>query len=69
MYFAHIKRRCYSTNSVGTQQAHKNIAIAQTKKELALVMNKIHNTIRVTSIKEENLLLDKFDIEEFYNDI
>lgn len=44
-------------------------AIAQTKKELALVMNKIHNTIRVTSIKEENLLLDKFDIEEFYNDI
>ncbi|MGI6526847.1 MAG: ATP-grasp domain-containing protein [Caldicoprobacterales bacterium] len=42
-------------------------AIAKSKKELAAVMNQIHNTIRVTSINNEDLLLEKFDVKEYYN--
>ena len=42
-------------------------AVAESKKELAAIMNKIHQTISVTSTNNENLLLDKFDVREFYN--
>lgn len=39
-------------------------AISKTKQELAEVINKIHNVIRVYSIKGENMLLETFDTQE-----
>lgn len=55
--------------AVGTLQqvVLRIFAAAKSKKELAAVMNKIHETIRVTSTNNENLLLEKFDIREYYN--
>jgi len=42
-------------------------AIAETKQELAAIMDKIHNTIKVYSEDGENMLLQTFDTKELFD--
>lgn len=44
-------------------------ATAETKAELASIMDKIHNSIDVVSTEGESMLLGKFDVKDLFNEI
>jgi len=56
-------------SSIGTLQQViiRVFAVAKTKQELAEVIDKIHNTIKVYSEDGENMLLETFDTKELFD--
>jgi biotin carboxylase len=60
---------CIPPSAIGTlmQVIIRIFAVTKTKQELAEVMDKIHNTIKVFSVDGENILLETFDTKELFD--
>jgi biotin carboxylase len=58
-------------SAIGTlsQVVLRAFAVADTKEELAKIMDELHNFIEVYSIEGDNMLLDTFNVKELYDDI
>ena len=66
---AHVEGDEIPESAIGTlkQIVLRAFAVAETKEELAKIIDKVHGLLHVYSDKGEDMLLSKFDIEEMEN--
>ena len=66
---AHVEGDEIPESAIGTlkQIVLRAFAVAETKEELAKIIDKVHGLFHVYSDKGEDMLLSKFDIEEMEN--